>query len=289
MPSPSVWLITGATSGFGKRIAYSSLSRGDRVIATGRTKEKIEQLISGVKPELVENLRTVLLDVTEGEEALKVKIDEAAKFWGGIDVLVSNAGFVVPGLLEEGGTKLLRRLFDTNVFGLMNITTAALPYLRKSKDGRMVVIGSRSAWIAETPSLGPYASSKAALHALTETLKTELSSFNIRVVLVEPSAFRTEGMHRQEFFTANPIAEYDELRAACIARFKSFPEAVTGDPDKAAEAIVDVVRGEGVAKGRPWPEYLFLGEDAEVGVREKCAKVLKVLDEWLDVTRNVHF
>ena len=125
--------------------------------------------------------------------------------------------------------------------------------------------------------------------ALTETLSAELSSFNIRVVLVEPSAFRTEGILGQEFFTANPIPDYDELRAACIARYKSLPGTYNGDPDKAAEAIVDVVRGEGVAKGRLWPEYLFLGEGAEVAVRGKCSKNLKVLDEWLDVTRNVHF
>jgi hypothetical protein len=98
-------------------------------------------------------------------------------------------------------------------------------------------------------------------------------------------------MFRQEFFTANPISDYDELQAACIARYKSLdslPGTVNGDPDKAAEAIVDVVRGEGVAKGRPWPEYLFVGEGAEAAVREKCSKVLRVLDEWLDV-RNVHF
>ena len=93
----------------------------------------------------------------------------------------------------------------------------------------------------------------------------------------------------QGFFTGNPIADYDELRAACIAMYKSFPDTVTGDPEKAAEAIVDVVRGEGVANGRPWPEYLFLGEEAEKAVREKCSKALKILDEWLDVTRNVHF
>jgi len=279
----------GATSGFGKRIAYSSLARGDRVIATGRTKEKIDQLVLGVKPELIDNFRTVLLDVTEGEEALKIKMDKAAEFWGGIDVLVNNAGFGLPGLLEEGGVKLMRRVYDTNVFGLMDVTTAALPYLRKSKDGRMVVVGSRSAWKAEVPSIGPYASSKAAIRALTETLTAEISSFNIRVVLVEPSSFRTEGIFDQEFFTANPIAEYDELRAACIARFKSLPGTVDGDPDKAAEVIVDVVRGEGVAKGRPWPEYLFLGEGAEDAVRGKCSKALKVLDEWVDVTRNVHF
>ena len=114
-------------------------------------------------------------------------------------------------------------------------------------------------------------------------------SFNIRVVLVEPSAFCTEGMLGQGFFTGNPIAEYDELRAACIAAYKSIPETVNGDPEKAAEAIVDVVRGEGVVKGRPWPEYLFLGEGAEEAVRGKCSKALKILDEWVDATLNVHF
>lgn len=104
---------------------------------------------------------------------------------------------------------------------------------------------------------------------------------------MEPSAFRTEGILGQEFIKSNPIADYDELRAACIARFKSL--SYNGDPDKAAEAIVDVVRGEGVAKGRPWPDFLFLGEGAEITVRGKCSKVLKALDEYVDVTRNVHF
>ena len=118
-------------------------------------------------------------------------------------------------------------------------------------------------------------------------MAAELSSFNIRVVLVQPSSFRTEALDL-EFFSANPMAGYDELRAACIARLKSLPGIANGDPDKGAEAIVDVVRGEGVAKGRPWPEYLFLGEGAEVAVRGKCSKVLKILDEWVDVTRNVH-
>ena len=120
-------------------------------------------------------------------------------------------------------------------------------------------------------------------------MAVELSSFNIRVVLVEPSSFRTEGVFAQEYFTENPISEYDELRAACIAGYKALPVTYNEDPDKGAEAIVDVVRGEGVAKGRPWPEYLFLGEGTEAAVREKCSKTLKVLDEWVDVTRNVHF
>ena len=98
-------------------------------------------------------------------------------------------------------------------------------------------------------------------------------------------------MFGQEYFTENPITEYDKLRNACIVGYRSLPATYNEDPDKAAEVIVDVVRGEGVAKGRTWPEYLFLGEGTEAAVRGKYSKVLKVLqvDEWVAVTRNVHF
>jgi hypothetical protein len=125
--------------------------------------------------------------------------------------------------------------------------------------------------------------------AITETLTVEVSQFNIRVVLVEPGSFRTEGIYGHQYFTENPIAGYDAMRAASNARFSSNSTAGYGDPDKAAEVIVDVVRGEGVGKGRPWPEYLLLGTDAESDVREKCSKVLKAIDEWVDVSRNVDF
>jgi hypothetical protein len=117
----------------------------------------------------------------------------------------------------------------------------------------------------------------------------ELSHFHIRVLLVEPGAFRTEGIYGQPFFNLNPMDAYDSVRSNCITKFAAVPGREPGDPDKAVEAIVDVVRGEGVAKGRPWPNYLFLGDDAEAAVRDKCSKLLRVLDEWADVTRNVSF
>jgi len=161
-----VWLITGSTSGFGKRLVLSTLARGDRVIATGRNTDKLEQLVSSVKSELADNIRTIQLDVTEDEEEIKVKIDQAAGFWGYIDVLVNNAGLGLLGILEEAGTKYLRRQFETNVFGLMDVTNATLPYLRKAKDGCVVVFGSRSAWRPEVPGLGNYAASKAAVHGI---------------------------------------------------------------------------------------------------------------------------
>ncbi|KAF9471972.1 NAD(P)-binding protein [Pholiota conissans] len=287
--SSRVWLITGTSSGFGKRIAKVALERGDRVIATARSIEKLQELEEGLSPEHRQRFRKAALDVTEGEDAIKAKVDAMATFWGGIDILINNAGFGLVGLIEEGGTKQLRRQFETNVFGVMDVTAAALPHLRESKDAAVVVVGSRSVWIPELVGIGPYAASKAAVHAITENLSSELAPFNIKVCLVQPGGFRTEGIYGQPYFTGNPIPAYDTLREASIKRFAGVPGSEKGDPDKAAIAIVDVVRGEGVAKGRPWPPYLVLGEDAEVNVKNKCAKVLKVLDEWVDVARGVSF
>jgi len=117
----------------------------------------------------------------------------------------------------------------------------------------------------------------------------ELAQFNIKVLLVEPGGFRTEGIYGQPYFTQNLLPAYDTMRNTSETRWASMSGTEKGDPDKAVEVIVDVVRGEGVAKGRPWPGYLVLGEDAEVDLRAKCKKVLEVLDEWVDVARGVSF
>ncbi|CAA7270530.1 unnamed protein product [Cyclocybe aegerita] len=246
-------------------------------------------MIATLKPEVRKRVRTVVFDITEGEENIKPKIASAAAYWGRIDVLVNNAGYGLPSLMEEGGSKLLRRQFETNVFGVLDVTTATLPYLRANRSGCVVVIGSRSTWRAELPGLGHYAASKAAIHAVTENLMSELAPLNVKVLLVQPGAFRTEGIYGEAFFTGNPIPDHDELRTKSIARFAAIAGSERGDPDKAVEAIVDIVRGEGVAQGRPWPNYLWLGDDAEADVRNKCRKVLTELDAWKDVTRGVNF
>jgi len=286
----NVWLVTGASSGFGKRFVLSALARGDRVIAAARSLEKLGHFISTLDPKVTDRVQPLQLDLTDGEETIKQKIDKAFTFWNRIDILVNNAGFGVGGMMEEGGTKLLRRVFDTNVFGVLDVTTATLPYIRQSPAGCVVVIGSRSAWKAELPGLGHYAASKAAIHAVTESFMSELAEFHIKVLLVEPGSFTTEGMYSQAYFTENLIPAYDGLRLSSEERVATTgPGGLKrGDPNKAAEAVVDVVRGEGVAKGRPWPGYLVLGEDAEEDVKAKCSKVLTALEEWSDVTRAVY-
>ncbi|KAJ6595631.1 hypothetical protein DFH09DRAFT_144027 [Mycena vulgaris] len=284
MPS-RVWLITGASSGFGRSLISSVLARGDRVIATSRTLEPIENL-DGTS----ENLRLLQLDVTSGEELLRVRVADAVAAWGRLDVLVNNAGSCHLGLLEEGGSALLRKQYEVNVFGLIDVTSACLPYMRAQNEGTIVMLGSRSAWSAETIGLGPYGSSKAAVHALTETLTVELAQFNIRVLLVQPSAFRTRMVRTADNYNIqNPIAAYDDTRRESINQYASRDGTQMGDPDKAMEAVVDVVRGEGAAQGKPWPGYLLLGKDADRDVRAKCKIMTEHLDEWCEVVRGVDF
>ncbi|KAG2004831.1 hypothetical protein CC2G_003341 [Coprinopsis cinerea AmutBmut pab1-1] len=149
-----VWLITGTSSGFGKRLVKSVLSRGDRVIATARSLDKLSKTLLHEIPEsLNENLKALELDITEGEASLKAKAKDAASYWGRIDVLVNNAGFGLPGFFEEGGSTLFRRQFESNVFAMVDMVTVTLPYIRASK-GTIVNVGSRSAWKTEIAGLG---------------------------------------------------------------------------------------------------------------------------------------
>ncbi|KAJ7184381.1 hypothetical protein C8R46DRAFT_1063900 [Mycena filopes] len=290
-----VWLITGASSGFGRCLVTEVLQRGDRVIATSRSSKSLEASLQGTNDE--DSIRLLQLDVTAGPEIIKAKMAEAAAFFGGLDVIVNNAGANYLGLLEEGGSAHLRKQFDVCLFGVMDVTTAALPYLRAQKSGTVIIVGSRSAWVPEVPGIGAYASAKAAVHALAEAFSAELAHLNIRMLLLEPSAFRTnmgsadgvmDGLERTD-----TIPDYDLMRTKTLKIFKTIVEegniAMPGDPVKAMSAVVDVVRGEGVAVGRPWPTYLVLGKGAEKAILAKMRKLKTHCEEWTDVVRGVEF
>ncbi|KAK7039573.1 putative oxidoreductase YusZ [Favolaschia claudopus] len=282
--SPKVWLITGASSGFGRSLVDSVLARGDRVIATSRTLEPIAHL-DGTN----DRLRLLQLDVTAGIDGLRSIIKEAVSFWGRIDVLVNNGGSCYLGILEQGGSDLLRKQYEVNVFGLVDVTNACLPYLRAQHEGTIVIIGSRSAWTCETIAT-IYGSSKAAVHAIAETWTVELAQFNIRVLLVEPSAFRTRAVRTPDNYNlSNPITAYDTMREVNLQWYAGWDGKQVGDPDKAMEAVVDVVRGEGAANGKPWPRYLALGKDADRDIRAKCNIMTDHLDEWSEVVKRVDF
>ncbi|KIP06171.1 hypothetical protein PHLGIDRAFT_36076 [Phlebiopsis gigantea 11061_1 CR5-6] len=282
-----VWFITGTSSGFGKELVTSALARGDRVIATARSLEKIKHFNS--LPEASPSRLALLrLDVADSPENIQRTVERAIAIWGRIDVVVNNAGLGMKSVLEEGGSLAAMQQFQTNVFGVLNVTNAALPHMRERQSGTVVIVGSRTGWHAAVPPVGFYAASKAAVHALGESYASELAQFSIRVTVVIPGSFRT-GALGQPVTVHKHIPAYDMLREKGRARFNSISGYERGDPRQAMELLVDVVRGEGRARGREWPMWLFMGQDVYRDVRGKCERVLETLDAWEDVSTSLEF
>ncbi|KAH9939302.1 NAD-P-binding protein [Epithele typhae] len=277
---------TGTSSGFGKRLVASVLARGDCVIATARNVEKLATVFPN--PDRT-RLRLVQLDISDPNEVIQQRVKEALGAWGRIDVVVNNAGYGVKAILEEGGALAALTQFQTNIFGVLNVTNAVLPHMRERRAGTVVMIGSRSAWRAEASPSGPYAASKAALHAIGETYATELRPFGVRVLIVAPGAFRTEGVHAYPATINTHIPAYDAARNAGMERFASIAGHESGDPARAMELVVDVVKGEGRAQGREWPLWLVLGRDAYVDVRAKTQRLLDTMNAWEDVATDLDF
>ncbi|KAK1229105.1 hypothetical protein PQX77_007837 [Marasmius sp. AFHP31] len=286
MPPPLVWLITGTSSGLGKRLVLAALDRGDYVIATARSLSSIEPPHFLPSPD---RLKLLELDVTWDLTKMARAVEDALQFHGRIDVLVNSAGWVFKSLIEDCGVDEFKEQFDCNFFGIVQLTKLVLPQMRERREGCVVMIGSRTSWMPELPSTALYAASKAALRAYSETLASEVGQFSIRVLIVEPGALRTEGIvSARHYIPVGVIPEYQEVRNRVESHFKDGVEGKQrGDPQRAASVIVDVVRGEGKAAGRPWPLYLPLGVDGVDGVKDKCQKMLHVVDEWKDVAESI--
>ncbi|KAL4789851.1 hypothetical protein BDV19DRAFT_382808 [Aspergillus venezuelensis] len=271
----ATWLITGTTSGFGREFVSQLLARGDKVIATARKVAKIADLKN-----LGANVAVLELDVTSSQSELNDKVKEAMSIFGGVDVLVNNAGFTQFGFLEEMSESDYPAQFTTNLFGPVNLTRSFLPHFRARGSGVIVNIGSMSAW--ETcPGLGAYSASKAALRYATEALNMEVSPLGIKTLLVEPGQFRTDLLSPQNSnYAESDIHEYTDAKRAIFDVFRNVHSKQRGDVSKGVARIIDVVRGEGDAKGREWPGELVLGVDAVDGIRAKCEGTLDRIKEW---------
>ncbi|KAJ7596537.1 hypothetical protein C8J56DRAFT_1011267 [Mycena floridula] len=279
-----VWLITGTSSGFGRELVLGALARNDLVVATVRRHDKIQDLPKS------DNLRVVELDLEWSDEKIKAAVEEAVSFWGHIDVLVNNAGSGFKGLSEELGAELFRKQFQINFFSVVAVTNAVLPHMRARKSGTIVMMGSRVSWNSEFPAASLYSSSKAAVRTYSESLATEVGQFNIRLLIVEPAAFRTNTMNTHpDMLMSNPISDYDTVREIVLGHMKTTWGTFKGDPKKAMNVVLDVVKGEGVAKDRPWPLYLPLGAPCHTAIQNKATTMIKISQEWSDVTTDLDF
>lgn len=209
-----VWFITGASRGFGRQLTAVVLAAGDSVVATARDTSSV----SDAHPGAGERLLAIPLDVTD-EEQSRHAVEQAVDRFGRIDVLVNNAGFGLFGAVEEVPDQQARELFDTNVFGVLNVTRSVLPVLRRQGDGHVFLMGS-SAGFAAGAGRGLYGASKFAVEGLSEALWDELSPLGIKVTLIEPGSFRTEFLSGKSRSGPNESipAYIDAVRSATPSR-----------------------------------------------------------------------
>ena len=271
------WLITGCSTGIGREIARAALEAGHSVVVTARRTEAVADLVD----EFGERALAAALDVTDKDQ-IAAAIKAADEAFGGIDVLVNNAGYGYMSAVEEGDDAEIRKLFDTNYFGVVDTIKAVLPSMRARRSGRIINISSMTGLVANPPN-AYYSSTKFALEALTEALAQEVKPLGIKVTAIEPGAFRTDWAARSMKESSTPIGDYDENVGARKTLIKAFANDLPGDPRKVAEAVLMV------AKLDDPPLRLLLGRDVLKAVRDKIAALSASIEEWKAVTKDVNF
>ncbi len=270
------WLITGCSTGFGREIARAALEAGHSVVVTARRTGAVQDFAD----EFGDRAVAVALDVTDaGQVAAAVAAAEDA--FGGIDVLVNNAGHGYLSAVEEGEDAEVRKLFDVNYFGAVDMIKAVLPAMRARGSGHIVNMSSMTGLVANPPN-AYYSSTKFALEAVTEALATEVRPLGIKVTAIEPGAFRTDWATRSMKESATPITDYADV-AARKDLIKQFADHLPGDPRKVAEAVLMVTELDDP------PLRLLLGRDVLKAMRDKIAATSASIEEWKSVTKDVNF
>ena len=231
------WLITGASRGFGRSFAQAALAAGDRVGATARDTSSLEDLVA----EHGDAVLPIELDVTD-RGAVFAAVRNVHEHFGRLDVVVNNAGYGVSGAIEELSEEQARRQLEVNLFGALWVTQAALPILREQRSGWIVQVSSIGG-LAAFPLTGIYHASKWALEGFSETLRQEVEPFGIKVLMVEPSGFRTDWAG-SSMDRAEPIDAYQQIDQ--IAQRRAFQQednngSQPGNPDLAAQALLDTL------------------------------------------------
>jgi NAD(P)-dependent dehydrogenase (short-subunit alcohol dehydrogenase family) len=271
------WLITGCSTGIGREIARAALEAGHSVAVTARNVDAVADFVD----QFGDRALALPLDVTDRDQITSA-VGEVEKAFGGIDVLVNNAGYGYMAAVEEGEDAEVRKLFDTNYFGVVDTLKTVLPGMRARRSGHVINISSMTGLVANPPN-AYYSSTKFALEALTEALAKEVGPLGIKVTAIEPGAFRTDWAARSMQESSTPIGDYDDNVGARKTLIKQFADHLPGDPRKVAEAVLMVA-----GLDEP-PLRLLLGRDVLAAVREKIADLTASINHWESVTKNVNF
>jgi NAD(P)-dependent dehydrogenase (short-subunit alcohol dehydrogenase family) len=267
--SEKVWFITGTSRGFGREWAIAALERGDKVAATARNTATLDDLTAKYGDALL----PIELDVTD-RDADFAAVKQAHDHFGRLDIVVNNAGYGQFGFVEELSEQDARAQIETNVFGALWVTQAALPYLREQRSGHIIQVSSIGG-ITAFPLVGMYHASKWALEGFSQALAQEVSSFGVHVTLIEPASFDTDWSGPSAKHS-EPLPAYDELRAAVQAE-RSRRWASAGNPEASSAALLKVVDAE-----EP-PLRVFFGATPLQTAKADYESRLRTWEQWQPV------
>jgi NAD(P)-dependent dehydrogenase (short-subunit alcohol dehydrogenase family) len=272
-----IWLITGSSRGFGREIAQAALRRGDRVLATARKPDQLDDLVK----EYGEHVLTLALDVTDSAAANRA-VDAAINSFGSLDIVVNNAGYADSAPIEEMSEQSFRDQIETNLFGVVNVTKAALPTFHQQHSGHFLQFSSIGGRVGGTPGMGAYQTAKFAVEGFSEVLNAEVKPLGIKVTIIEPGGFRTDWGGSS--MRASPVsADYDDTVGAMNRFRESTVSTWRGDPKRAANILLDVVDLD-----EP-PLRLLLGDGAVRSAHKSSGERAAEAEQWAEVSRSADF
>ncbi|MCA2222366.1 SDR family NAD(P)-dependent oxidoreductase [Nonomuraea aurantiaca] len=272
-----VWFVTGSSRGLGRSFVEAALSRGDKVAATARKAESLDDLVAAYGDAVL----PLAMDVTD-KAAVFESVTRAAEHFGRLDVIVNNAGYAQIGAVEELTEQQLRDQLETNLFGAVWVVQAALPYLREQRSGRIIQLSSAAGLIA-MPLGGAYHASKWALEGLNEALAGEVAGFGVKVTIIEPGGFATRSGKNPDPLdnghVAQPDPAYDGLRQRLGAMAGKMP---AGDPAAAAQTLLKLVDSDNP------PLRILFGQGFHPMIQQAYADRLKMWADWQDLSVEAH-
>jgi NAD(P)-dependent dehydrogenase (short-subunit alcohol dehydrogenase family) len=277
----STWLITGCSTGLGRALAEAVIAAGHNAVVTARDVAKVSDLASPDRTATPERVLPVALDVTKPEQVVSA-VRRAHDRFGGVDVLVNNAGYGYRAAVEEGDDADVRILFETHFFGAVAMIKAVLPNMRARRSGAIVNISSIAAQLTPAGS-GYYAAAKAAVEGMSGALRGELAPLGISVTVIEPGAFRTDFAGRSLTQSPTVIDDYAATAGQRRKETDTMHGNQAGDPAKAAAAIIAAV------ESREPPAFLLLGPDALAAYRYVAERRANEIGKWEQLTSGTNF
>ena len=272
--TPKVWFITGTSKGFGRIWAEAALKRGDKVVATARNPSSLDELVARYGSSVL----ALGLDVTD-QAAVEAAVKRAQAHFGRLDVVVNNAGFGLFGTIEEVTATQARAQMETNFFGALWVTKAALPYLREQRSGHIIQVSSIGG-VQAFPTLSLYHASKWALEGFSQSLAAEVQDFGIKVTLVEPTGYETDWGGASSV-QATKLPFYDGIRAK-LAEIFGAVRRTRGNPQATGPAILKVVDAD-----KP-PLRVFFGAGPLEMIKDEYQKRIANWEKWNDLSVAAH-